>query len=484
MDENRSSSTTQSITNAAQTGAKIAKTTKNTAKAIGKAATGNVAGAAIDILKDDTWRQVIIIILVIHFFAIFVALFVFPMSLYEGVKTFWEDKADTWAENYYGEHGRFASFFIALGKTISKVFQDIWAEITSASTGEEDSDRYSEKEFDLISDESELNQVYGRKVQAAKDKVTGRQNQIAKIIENDAKPGGRISDYFAGRFASEYPQQDQITYSGEYDDEYNQLLESIVTYTYDGVTTYINKKTLKDTEALRLLCLHTVQEGGDINNVKLSAFMKWMGYNGGRNKNLTFPLGQNKDFTYTTKSWTGTFMPQYLEDENSRRVLAKIQDPDSTDNIKKDDYDKNYGAPLVDMLIKIECPPLSTIRASVTEEIRTEQAQRSVLDSRTYYYYDDDGNSYQYEVNYTDGMSGWSDGMGPEGEYHYSGSYYESYHQEDYDFQHTYYHVKYMLIVNINCRSVDKILDITGLWKGLLPREETSASVSDLEEAG
>lgn len=471
MSDNTQTSASQDISSGARTGAKIANTAKNTAKAVGKAASGNYVGAAVDVLRDESWRQVIAIILVITFFALFVLIFVFPMSIYEAVKSFLEDLSDTWAENYYGgTHGRFISFFIAIGKTVADIFKGAWETIKSATTGDGDTDTYEDMEMNIVADDQEMIKVYKRKIVAAKDKVTARQKQIADILARDAK-SGQIYSYFLNRFYSEFGDKGKRVYSGV-DELGYPVIESETRYVYEGVTTVINTRTLKDKNALALLCLHTVQEGGDIGNIRLSAFMKWLGYSGNRGKWIQFPLGKNEDFVYSIKSWTGTFMPQYLEDENAERIAKQKMSVATEPTIEKDDYNKKYGAPLVDMLIKVECSILSNIRASRTEAIYTETDYRWDIVDWIPIFEDENGGWYWgYEYADRDDMRlvGWD----------------PVYDRVPYDYQVTEIHVKYTLPISITCRDVTKILSVTGLWQGLLPREKAIMdAITSSQKAG
>ena len=107
--------TSDELAGGAKAGAKAAKqaasVVKHTASAAGKAASGDFAGAAIDIFKDDNLRTLIAFLLAISFFILFCAIFVVPMSVYEGLQGYVDNLTEQWKVDYYsGDSGRFISF--------------------------------------------------------------------------------------------------------------------------------------------------------------------------------------------------------------------------------------------------------------------------------------------------------------------------------------------------------------------------------------
>ena len=42
----------------------------------------------------------------------------------------------------------------------------------------------------------------------------------------------------------------------------------------------------------------------------------------------------------------------------------------------------------------------------------------------------------------------------------------------EYHYDITYVHVKYVVSVTVSCRDIDSILNMAGLWEGLLPTDE------------
>ncbi len=483
--------TSDELAEGTKTGARVAKqaasTVKHTAAAAGKAATGNLTGAAAELAKDKTWRTIALLLATVILFSLFCAVYLFPMALYEAVARM----AEEWKVEYYsGTSGRFISFLKATGTVI-------WNAIKGESSGDGDTDQATDSDLALVDSEADMNSVYSRKIQAAKDKVTARQKQVIDVIKRDAS-GGRISSIMYGRYIAGY------TANGyEHDIQYipgtDQIRSSVVNI-YDGAQVVAINRTIKDVDALQLLCLHTTQKNGDLANIKLSGFMKWLGYNGADNRSITFPLGKNTDIQYSMRSWTGGFIPQYLEDEAAAQG-------------KTEEYEKEYGAAITDMIIQVDCPSLYSIPAQETEELKYDAgtATRTVKDySKPIYgasagdlypaYLRDKRPSDYYSTWYRNGYR-YAEGVYCEGRYGnflysrvgWTLSYqngvrsllrtsanprlpgpiigYED-KEEEYHYDITYIHVKYIINVTVSCRNIKNLLQMAGLWEGLLPEDE------------
>jgi len=479
----------------AKTGARVAhqatQTVKHTAAAAGKAAAGNMTGAAIELAKDETWRTIALFLAVVILFTVFCAVFLFPMALYEAVARL----AEEWKVEYYsGTNGRFVSFLKATGTVI-------WNAIKGQSSGEGDTDQATDADLAIMDSEGDLDSVYSRKIQAAKDKVTARQKQVIDVINRDAA-GGQIGSIMYGRFVSGYG-SDGYEHDIQYVPGTDQVQSSVI-HVYDGAQVVALNRTIKDVEALQLLCLHTTQKNGDLANVRLSGFMKWLGYNGSDNRRITFQLGQNEGIQYSMKSWTGGFLPQYLEDEAAAQG-------------KTEEYEKRYGAAITDMLIQVDCPNLYSIPAQETEELKygAGTVTRTVKDYSRPIYGASSGDLYpaylrdkrpddyyaawfQNGYRYVQGVScegrygnflyakdGWSlvnqngermlvrTSANPKQTGPIIG--YEE-KEEEYHYDITYIHVKYVVSVTVSCRDINSILDMAGLWEGLLPEDEAKYS--------
>ena len=232
----------------ARTGARVAqqaaKTVKHTAAAAGKAAAGNLVGAAAEIVKDESLRTIALLLTAVILFLLFCAVFLFPMALYEAAAKL----AEEWKVEYYsGTDGRLISFLKATGTVI-------WNAIKGQSSGDGDTDLATDADLAIVDSEGDLNSVYSRKIQAAKDKVTARQKQVVDVITRDAA-SGRIGSIMYGRFTADYGSN-----GNEHDVRYvpgTDQIQSSVVHIYDGAQVVAMNRTIKDIEALQLLCLHT-----------------------------------------------------------------------------------------------------------------------------------------------------------------------------------------------------------------------------------
>lgn len=486
----RNRNTSDALSEGVQAGARAAEqaasTVRHTVSAAGKAASGNLLGAAADLAKDKTWRTIACFLAVAIAFSVFCAVFLFPMTLFEASAKL----AEEWKIEYYsGTGGRLISFLKATGSLI-------WNAIKGESSGEGDTDLATDSDLELIDSIPDLNSVYARKIQAAKDKITARQKQIIDVINLDAS-SGQISSVMYGRYLSEF------TGNGyEHDVQYipgTNRIQSSVINVYDGTQIVALNRTVKDLEALQLICLHTTQKNGDLSNIKLSGFMKWLGYNGTDNRTISFPLG-NTGIQYSMKSWTGGFLPQYLEDEAASLGMTE-------------EYEKKYGAAITDMIIQVNCPDLYSIQPQMTEELKYEAGTGTMTvkdysrpiygvssgdiypaylrDKRPVDYYENwFQNGYRYvEGVYCEGrygnflysQAGWSlssmngsralvrTALNPKQTGPVIG-YQEK--EVEYQYDITYVHVKYTVCVTVGCRDIDSIIAMAGLWEGLLPEDE------------
>ena len=493
--------TPDELAEGAKTGAAVAKQAadmvKHTAAAAKKAATGNMMGAAAELAKDKSWRAVALLLAGTILFALFCTVFLFPLALYEAAASL----AEEWKVEYYsGTEGRFLSFLKATGTVI-------WSAIKERNSGDGDTDKATDADLEIVDSEADLNMVYSRKLQAAKDKVTARQRQIVEIINRDAA-GGQISSIMYGRYISEYSANGY-----EHDIQYvpgtNQIQSSVIDI-YDGTQVVAQNRTIKDIDALQLLCLHTAQKNGDLANIRLSGFMKWLGYNGTDNRRSTFTLGDNEGIQYSMKSWTGGFLPQYLEDEAAAQG-------------KTEEYEEKYGAAITDMLIQVDCRNLYSIPAQETEELKygAGVATRTVKDYTKPIYGASAGDlypAYLRDERPDDYYSSWFrngyryvQGVYCEGRY---GNFLYStvgwtlayqngeralvrtaanprqngpvigYEEKEVEYHYdiTYIHVKYVVSVTVSCRDINSILVMAGLWEGLLPEDE--AKYSGILESG
>lgn len=499
----------------AKTGVKAAKEVKRVASVVTNATSGNLVGAAAEAAKSETVRMVAIILLVVMAFVFFCAVFIFPMTLYEALT----ELVEQWKVDFYsGTNGRVVSFFRATGNLIVNLVNRIIPNGDSEST-----DTASEADANITTSKGDLNIVYARKIQAAKDKVTARQKTIIEKINSEAQ-NGQIGSIMYGRFITQFGSANT-----EYDVQYDPYSGDIVSAKvniFDGTQLIANNRTITDMTALQLVCLHTAQKGGDLANIKLSAFVKWLGYNGADNRKITFPLGDNDNINFSMKSWTGGFIPQYLEDEAAMRGRVEAQENGRFEEKNRsaatmtERYEKEYGASIVDMLIQVDCPNLYSIAPSITEELKEGAgiATKWVKDySRPIYgqaggdiypaYLRDQKPANYYTQWYQQGYR-YVSGVYCEGRYGNflyarAGWYVTTVNGQpslvrssnnpkplrpivdyemkevEYTYDITYIHIKYTVPVTVRCRDLDGLLQMAGLWEGPLPWDNVPEQPED-----
>ena len=97
------SSETKDMSNAIKMGAETAKTVKTVAKAGAQAASGNVVGAAVSVLKDPHTLRLILIIILIPVLLIacigVIFLYALPTAIFESVSSYFASLGEEWKEN-------------------------------------------------------------------------------------------------------------------------------------------------------------------------------------------------------------------------------------------------------------------------------------------------------------------------------------------------------------------------------------------------
>lgn len=433
-------------------------------KSAAKATAGNYLGAAEELLKDENTRKIIAVVLMSAFFFAVVFFFVAPLTLYETlthvartITERWEQLKEQFAVGYYeGTSGRFLSFFKALIGLASN--PGITDAISDTSAGEED--QASMEDLQLLGNMDSLRKTYTRKIKACQDKINARQKEVLQEIKSGraAYSGGpTIYSVMYARYESEEAHL--------YDDN------EYVRVQYDGTEIMGTTRSISSRQAVELISLYSVQINSSINNIKLSGLLKWLGYNAGGKHRIVFSLGKNEDVTCGIDAWTGTFMPQYLIDEGSS--VGKL-----------DEYASTYGCSVADFVIFVECPDLYTIQATESEEFVTE--------TQTYYEYVE-----YYYRDYDDAEKPVLDSNGDvlvmAGPYHWEYSdYYQRYLavrnadappadysivaysflvEREREVEIKIIHVSYVVPVFVRTRSIDDLVDMTGMWSGWLPSE-------------
>ena len=139
-------SSAEDISSGVKTGINAAKSVKRMAAVAGNLATGNVVGAAAN---SKMMRSLALFLAVTILFVLFVAIFYFPMSIYEVVSSAIEE----WKTDYYsGTDGRVISFFKASINFIPNIIANIKNRASYDST-----DEASESDTAITTSQGDLN---------------------------------------------------------------------------------------------------------------------------------------------------------------------------------------------------------------------------------------------------------------------------------------------------------------------------------------
>ena len=136
------------VSSAARAGVSAARTAISVGKAAGKAAAGDVAGAAIELAKDENIRKIILVIVCISFFLNVVIFFAVPLALYEGIIGISQVIAEKWEEVKYSYNdGNFFSACSAIFngsidtlKEIGGAIANIWNSVFASQTKNDEVD--------------------------------------------------------------------------------------------------------------------------------------------------------------------------------------------------------------------------------------------------------------------------------------------------------------------------------------------------------
>ncbi len=476
----------------AETAAKAANSAKNVTKAAAKAASGNYVGAAADVLKDENLRRGIAIVLILSFFLTTMIFFAAPLALFATimdiagrVEAWAKESGEAFDEAYYqGSSGRFLSFFKATGAMIGSWFKSKTDEVYSDTTyGTEE--KATNDDLFVFHDRASLNATYERKLYACEEKINSRMETIRKTIASDVKQAdGYVSELFQNRFNAE---REEIYKSlGKSPDDPS------VNVVYGGVRIELLSSTVSKEQAAQLLSLYSSQINSSLDHGDVVGLLKWLGYNAGGNKTVTFSLGENSEYQYTMPAWKGTFLPQYLIDE---AVSRDNYDKNINDRDSLKEYQDKYGCAVVDYMLMIDCPNFNAVPA-MSDQINKNGTVRKTTeitfdwpiyndadaDPTTPQVYYDASNktlSYgRYDKRYYEEK--WNDTLGmkflsrkadaPKNENIYTYHYVIN-KTEDVQMDIDEITVSYTVPVQITVRPVNDIIALAGLWQGDLPAE-------------
>ncbi len=372
--ENTLESAQRDISNAVRMGADAAKTAKTVGKVAAQAASGNVAGAVATLLKDpQTLKKILIIALLPVFFIVCLGVFflyALPTAIFEAVSSYFQSVGKEWEEGVYSSDGGIilAGVFETIkagGRIIGDavggaldIVKGIWDGLTSWFTSDSSSDDGSGARVDdgtetitedgteiyVTHEEAAEKETLLNKIQACQDKIGLRADQIKQAILDQHTA---IDKIFRNRFA------------GTYD-------------VWDGTTINVVYNDISQAEAIRLLSAFTVIHGASLEDMNLSDFLKWLGYyREFSGAHTEFNLGGEIGVTAKVKTWCGTFMPQYLQEQMEQDIAAKeheiAENGGSEDQIEaerkavKTSYEQ-YQGPAADLLLIVDCPNFEDVQ--------------------------------------------------------------------------------------------------------------------------
>lgn len=504
-----------------------AHTAKTVSKAAAQAASGNVAGAAVSILKDpETMKNLLIIILLpIIFLATVMVVFLYalPTAIFESVVSFFAHVKEAWdtaeLSNEYG--GGFLSTLIGatiqlsndLPDLIGGKIQGIWNSLKNVFADDEGND--SEKnqteaisdngaELTITAQEASEKLAIVKKAVAINKKYDIRAQQIKVALDGDGtsiknSSGESLNSYLKDRFCGDRTWNGltintYISQMGTTSDYVTNKLESLLEEMQNpGSVSELNEATEKFNDTLQLLfpameatgtsninaisalSLLMVQQGGSLMNMKMSDFLRYLGwYKNNNPDNISFDVGYCADpFMASVKSWKGTFKPQYLVEETKNyqqelnALTTRIDGMKDSDEVvvaakeriaeleDKIELYENSGMPLIDLLIQLDFIDLDNLPSPNPEE-GTPCSKKD--GGTTYTYISPDGKSTMF-VNYYK-------------EVHHKGAINEW--------------TEYFCDISINCyvipAGIDNVVYQVGLWNGSLDTVQDNTPVDDFFE--
>ena len=288
------------LNQAAQSAATAARAGKAIAKAAGKAASGNVVGAAKEIALNETTRTIIL--------SVIVALLAIPILVFAAIPT---------------------TLFGAMEDVSSGMDQSIVSDLTDAGKNVEDY----------------LNDAPG-----VSGEVGGRTREsflssITKKIQSFFHPSAETSDKVSYDNSAYYVMRDEakaketLQYNADKiidlfekrKSQYSDLLDDIVDdfaetppakasdYDHYNVTSEFQAPDITINEAIQFMCVNAVQGGNGTTAIGLSDLLSWIGYSDSLwRKTDRYTVDGRSFYTY---DWSGDFIPQYLFEQRKTQEI-------------------------------------------------------------------------------------------------------------------------------------------------------------------
>lgn len=318
---------------AAGTAVKAAKTAKKAVKIAANVASQNYVGALKEAVSDGTAGRIITFILLAVFLFGIILFVCLPISIFEGLEGLIDGLKDAWEEAYYASNQTglirvLRSFAAVISKVADTLLDGLKSLVFSSETmnyGGRDTDCFGDPDLTLLSSKDDSREVYTRKITAVKDKLDSRMKQCMDAMAVSTQRGG------AAYLMALQQYQSRPKTAGGPADEYR--------YSFGGVAFEGQVIPCTETTALELISLYTCMYDENMDSVKPSALMKWLGFPGGGGETVFF-TSYGMDFTMP--AWEGEFMPDYLVKE----MLAR--------NEEEREIYREHMAPGADLMIRAE----------------------------------------------------------------------------------------------------------------------------------
>lgn len=324
----------------AQTASDAVKSAKAVSKIAANAASGNAAGAVVEGVKAAPELLRTAARLIVAMLAVTLILtYAFPASIYEATSSFFEKAQEKEQEYIYsgGNDVHWNTFvYYATGKflwdMLTESAKGLWSVITSSADASDVITPTGEKEMGVMEEQNDLRDVSLNCILACSQKIKVRAEELEDIVTDmhDA-----IDSYFSAAYAGTYDR-------------------------WDGTTVALQVEPMSYYNALQLLSVYSTTKTGDNEPLKVSGFMRWLGYyDSTHTDTVSFDLGKS-GIIGSVNSWCGTFVPQYLTEQasfernNEGKVTTALKD---------------YSCALIDLMLVIDTPDFSTIPAEYGTDV-------------------------------------------------------------------------------------------------------------------
>lgn len=169
------------------------------------------------------------------------------------------------------------------------------------------------------------------KIQATQTKVDGRIDNLEKALD---KQRGKIENAIEDKYKTS---------------EFDEFIP-IVTF---------NTSYLSEEGGAAIMALYMAQEGGKLEDVRISSLLKWLGYNEERGK-VAFTAVNTK---CEAEQWEGSFLPQYLHEQELQD--ENVEKHYRVKKLSGQKYEDNRTA-AVDLIVMVDAPELDDLTVDKT----------------------------------------------------------------------------------------------------------------------